>query len=109
MSRVFAIQVPARREAGQWIEKFDLSAAEHFGELIRCLPYGNVPSDPEVTRKRLFEAFADFDHSSDYVLLLGDPVAIAQAASVLTELSEDPFMALKWDRREGRYEIYYVG
>ena len=116
--RVFAVQVPARRDGprGLWIEKYDLSAAEAFGSLVQVLPYGNVPNDPGPTRTRLNEAFfgnpeQPFDYDADLVLLLGDPVAIAQAVSVL-EAQRPPgksIRVLKWDRRCEEYRPYSVG
>ena len=38
-ARVFAVQAPARRDGprGGWIEKYDISAAESFGRLVRVL------------------------------------------------------------------------
>lgn len=113
MPRVFVVQVPARREAGEWVEKFDLSPAERFGELVRVLPYGNVPIEPEPSVDRLRRAFADYDFASDHLLLLGDPVAIARAVAVLCArrafLEEAdgrrlPISVLKWDRRGGCYQ-----
>lgn len=112
MAKVFVVQVPARRDGprGGWVEKYDLSPAEHFGELVRVLPYGNVPDDPTATRAKLFDAFRTFDRSKDFVLLLGDPVAIAQAVSVLTvHLKQHPFRVLKWDRHTSQYFPYIVG
>lgn len=113
-ARVFAIQVPAYRdtESGSWVDKYDLSDARRFGELIRVLDYGNVPKDPGPTKARLHEAFKDFDFASDSVLLLGDPVAIAHAVSVLALKRGDgmpPLRVLKWDRRSSRYLPYEVG
>lgn len=109
--RVFAVQVPARRDGprGGWIDKFDLSAAEQFGKLVRVLGPGNVPRDPEPTRQRLDEALADYRFDVDFVLLLGDPVAIAQAVSVLAQKRAGPIRCLKWDRFAGEYEVYEVG
>lgn len=116
--RVFAVQVPARRDGprGGWIEKYDISAAERFGSLVRVLEYGNVPNDPGPTRTRLNEAFfADperaFDYDADLVLLLGDPVAIAQAVSVLEARrpAGKSIRVLKWDRRALEYWPYSVG
>lgn len=109
--RVFAVQVPARRDGprGGWVEKFDLGPAERFGEVVRVLPYGNVPEDPEPTVRRLREALADFRPEADHMLLLGDPVALAQAVAVLCAAGVDGFSALKWDRRAEAYSAYRVG
>lgn len=110
--RVFVVQVPARRTGprGAWEEKYDLSPAEEFGRVVRVLDYGNVPEDPEPTRQRLRDVMGDFDWELDSVLLLGDPVACAQAVHFIgQELGLASFTALKWDRRDGRYREYLVG
>lgn len=104
MSRVFAIQVPSRKERGEWVSKYDLSDAERFGEVVRVLPPGNVPEDPEEADGQLRRALADFDPSCDLLLLLGDPLAIARAVRELTlRLGDAPLRALKWDRRSQQY------
>lgn len=115
-SRVFVIQTPARKDGPhRWIEKYDLSAAEVFGRLVYILGHGNVPNDPGPIRIRLKEVFFDpdnmFDYDIDYVLLLGDPVAIAWAISVLEgRRPAGKFIrVLKWDRRNLDYLIYNVG
>lgn len=117
-ARVFAVQIPARRDGprGKWVEKYDLSAAEAFGVLSPILPFGNVPNDPGLTRTRLSDAFfgdpdRPFDYDTDLVLMLGDPVAIAQAVSVL-EARRPPgksIRVLKWDRRALEYRPYSIG
>lgn len=110
--RVFIVQVPARRSGprGQWVDKFDLSPAEEHGEVVRLLGYGNAPEDPEPTRRLLEEGLKDFDLSIDSLLLLGDPVACAQAVHVLAFTFGVPALnALKWDRREERYVPYTIG
>ena len=112
MSKVYAVQVPARRSGprGAWEEKYDLTPAQEFGELVRLLPYGNVPEDPEPTIARLWTGLKEFNPETDFVLLLGDPVACAQAVHVLThDLNGRRFNALKWDRREGKYKPYRIG
>jgi hypothetical protein len=110
--RVFVIQAPARKSpaTGRWVEKFDLSPAEEHGRLVRVLGYGNVSQDLEPTRERFREVMLDFDPSLDSIMLLGDPVACAQAVSFLTlELGVVSFTVLKWDRRVERYLPYEIG
>lgn len=113
MKRVFVVQVPARRspsQRGQWEEKYDLEPAREFGELVRVLDYGNVPEDPTPTRDRIRSVMGDFDWELDSLLLLGDPVACAQAVHFIgQELDLASFTVLKWDRREARYAPYRVG
>lgn len=113
MPKVFVVQVPSRREGGEWVPKYDLSAAEAFGELVWVLPPGNVPIEPGPTVASLSAAFGAFDFLRDHLLLLGDPVAIARAVAVLCarrSFLEDfsgeslPISLLKWDRRADAYQ-----
>ncbi len=113
-AKVYAVQVPARRDGprGGWVEKFDLAPAKQFGEVVRLLPYGNVPNDPARVRGQLRGALADFDFKVDHILLLGDPVACAMAVHILAEFQGAPdetIKALKWDRRTGTYSPYVIG
>ena len=113
-AKVYAVQVPARRDGprGGWVEKFDLSPAREFGEVVRLLPYGNIPNDPGRVRPQLREALRAFDFRTDYLLLLGDPVACAMAVHILGEFQDTPdetIKALKWDKRSGAYQPYVIG
>jgi hypothetical protein len=117
MSRVYAVQQPSRRVDGEWVPTMDLSAAERFGELTFCLPPGNVSRDFDATHATLSGVLADYDLGADYVLLLGDPVAIAQVVHILSTRATwsreagGPWQieALKWDRRSETYLPYRVG
>jgi hypothetical protein len=112
VSKVYVVQVPARRSGpgGAWEEKYDLTPAREFGELVRLLDYGNVPKDPGPTRAALYRGLHGFDSDRDFLLLLGDPVACAQAVHVLgCELEVECFRVLKWDRRDCCYRPYVVG
>lgn len=112
MSKVYAVQVPAYRDrvSRLWVDKYDLEPAREFGELVRVLGHGNVPEDPRPTREALELALTHFDPDEDFLLMLGDPVACAQAVHVLaSEFGLASFRVLKWDRRERRYHPYLVG
>lgn len=104
MARVYVVQSPAvkNHETGRWDEKFDLTPAEHFGELVFLLPRGNVPNDLEETVSTL-RLRLELYSPNDYLLLLGDPVAIALAAIVAAEFSRERVKFLKWDRRQQCY------
>lgn len=111
--RVFVVQRPAKREGprGDWVDKYDLSSAEAFGELVTLLPYGNLSGDPvklQAAQDMLEKALADYDGLRDYLLPLGDPVACAMAAAVLGERVQRPISVLKFDRREDAYFAYRI-
>lgn len=84
------------------MDKYDLSAAREFGELTECLPPGNIPRELSATAARLRRALADFDPAQDYLLAIGDPIAIAMAVLV-ADRAGGSVRVLKWDRRQERY------
>jgi hypothetical protein len=76
--------------------------AGEYGELKVLLPPGQVVLSPGPTLARLrknLNAFSD----NDYLLMIGDPVAIALAAMVASDINGGRVKMLKWDRRENRY------
>jgi hypothetical protein len=109
--KVFVVQRAAYKDTdtGKWVDKFDLSPAAHFGELTYLLPPGNIPKDLTITMSRLEEAMCDFDPEQDFLLPIGDPVAISAAAAVAYDMSGvGQFHVLKWDRRHQQYEAYCI-
>lgn len=77
--------------------------AQRYGSLTALLPPGDVVLSPgPVTRKlqRLLKDFCD----EDYLLLMGDPVAIGIACAVAADVNQGRFKTLKWDRQN---HVYY--
>lgn len=110
MSRVFGVQRPTYYDRAKkgWVNKYDLGPAKEFGSLSFMLPPGNI------FQKRLDEAIelmekalADFT-KDDYLLMLGDPVAIAIAAMITSRNTGGEVRALKFDRHSGKYVEYNI-
>lgn len=107
--RVFVIQQPAKFDSGSraFVPKYDLSAAEKFGELIYLIEPGGLFRDNTkaaiVRIKRGLETFT----RDDFILALGDPVAIA-AACLIAGARAPSVNLLKWDRHTAAYEAYSV-
>ena len=77
--------------------------AQKYGELKLLLPPGDVVlSAGPVTRKlqRMLLHFSD----TDYLLLMGDPVAIGIACAVACDANQGRVKLLKWDRQN---HVYY--
>jgi hypothetical protein len=108
-SRVFMVQRPSvKAPDGRWADKFDLSSAAKFGALVELLPRGNVlPSNLKEAAGRLREQLQGFN-DADFMLPVGDPVAIALAAAVAADINGGVLRLLKWDRREQGYTICEV-
>lgn len=74
-----------------------------FGELKVLLPDGQIVLSPGPTINKLRRGLKNFT-SEDYLLLIGDPIAIALASMVAAELNVGRVQFLKWDRQE---RVYY--
>lgn len=91
---VFVVQeVPGR----------NIIPARQYGELCLLLPEGDVVLSPGPTTRRLQRALKDFG-DQDYLLLMGDPVAIGLACAVASDINQGRFKLLKWDRQQ---HVYY--
>lgn len=109
-SRVFVVQRPAfyDREKRGWVNKYDLTPALKYGDLIFLLRPGNVFRDRlDETVKALTKELADFG-MDDHILAVGDPVAIAAAVMVASQVAGGRVSILKFDRLENRYDPYVV-
>lgn len=104
--RVFIVQRPSYRSTeGNWLDKYDISPAAHFGELTEVLPRGNVPRQLEVTLTRLRVVLRDY-RDGDYLLAIGDPIAIGLATAIAAKANNGRVALLKWDRIRQDYQVY---
>lgn len=104
MSKVYIVQNPMRRDrkSGELISSFDLTPARQYGSLEVLLRSGPVLLDPVPATERLWEKLRDFT-SRDKLLCLGDPVAIAAAASIVGQVNGGIIPLLVWDRHTKQY------
>lgn len=94
MGRVFVVQ----SQPGK-----NLAPATKFGELVELLP----PTDQIiVSAERAIQLIGDklatFDNA-DFLLLIGDPIAILVAGVMAARINKGFVNALKWDRQAGLY------
>jgi len=80
----------------------DLVPAMEFGTLEMLLPHGDTVISIAPTVARLHRKLRQFN-SNDYLLLIGDPVAIGLATAVASDMNAGNVRFLKWDKRHGRY------
>lgn len=110
MSKVFVIHQPAVRDrfTGNMRPQHDLSPALKFGEVVDVLPPGSISQDIDVLKTqivgRLLDEGCDRD---DYLLAIGDPVAIVVGAFAMAAFS-DRIRLLKWDRRMRGYVVSVI-
>jgi hypothetical protein len=107
MPRVFLVQNPSRRDqdTGDWIPKYDLSAASAFGEIVELLPPGPDWRDSDQIAERMSQNLTGPDgyQPADYILALGDPIAISIAMMLALKNAGGFVVALKHERREKCY------
>lgn len=109
-SRVFVVQQPATydRAHKRFVAKYDLAPASVYGPLTFLLPPGNIFNDRvEHATNTLRDKLATFT-ANDYLLAVGDPVAIAAASLIAGENSGGIVQLLKWSRSTERYTAFIV-
>ena len=96
MSNVYVVQeVPGR----------NLFRARRYGNLIALLPPGRqIVLSPGPVVYKLAKYLNSFTNE-DYLLLMGDPIAIGAAVALAAQANGGRVACLKWDRQE---EDYYV-
>lgn len=94
MARVFVVQeVPGR----------NITHAFDFGQVEVLLNPGvHVVLSPGPIAKRMREKLATFT-DDDFIVPIGDPAAIAMAASIASHFNGGRYKLLKWDRETERY------
>ena len=108
--RVFVIQQPAtfNRDRRVFIPKYDLTPAATFGRLVFILKPGNIFRDqlaPTVLHMR--NVLNDFA-PTDFLLAVGDSVAIAAAAMIAGTKTGGVVNMLKWDRLQRAYLCFSI-
>jgi len=80
----------------------NLLPATKYGELKALLPMGQISFSPGPSIFRLRKKLSTYC-DKDYLLLVGDPVAIALAAMIASKINHGNVNFLKWDRQEKKY------
>lgn len=108
MATVFITQSPMRRNVhGQLVHKFDLAPAREYGTLQVLLPAGPVLITPDLAVRQLREKLANFQ-PTDWLMCLGDPVAIAASSAIVAELNDGIIPLLVFDRQVKKYNSIKV-
>lgn len=106
--RVFIVNEPMILDDGEWRRALNLEPARDFGALVHVLPAGNLPDDMRVVAEQIRERMDSFDPVNDYMLLIGDPRAMACAAAIAARKGNGSFRMLHWQRRQRRYDCVEV-
>lgn len=94
LPRVFVVQEDPRK---------NVMSAEEFGVLTPVLgPDAQITFASAPWVRKIRTALHDYN-GEDYLLAIGDPVAIGVCCAVAAEATGGTFKMLKWDRQERRY------
>jgi len=81
----------------------NLLSATEFGELKFLVPANeNIMFETELVTDRICQGLEDFS-DKDYLLLIGDPIAIGIATHYAADVNFGRIKFLKWDNREYKY------
>ena len=107
---VFVVQNQMRRNAttGDLEPLFDLTPAREYGQLEFLLTSGPVPLEASAIAKTLCRKLQGFDPEVDYLLAVGNPVAIAAASAVVSDETAGVIPMLVWDRHTRRYNAVRI-
>ena len=86
------------------VSKFNIQAAEEFGQVIVMLPVGNVAMAPQPMVVKLRSILKDFS-DDDFILPMGDPAAIGAAMAVASDFNNGRVQLLKWRGKQHCYTI----
>ena len=86
----------------QEVPKFNVLPARKYGELELMLPPGQITLSAGPTVNRLKHKLREFT-DMDYLLLIGDPLAIGLAVAIASNANRGKARLLKWDRQEKQY------
>lgn len=100
--RVYVVQEVLTYKSGMAQPQYDLRPAALYGELEILLPCSRLPLATHSTIATLERKLRDFS-DNDYLLPVGDPIAIAMAASVAAKMNHGKVQMLKWDRDNRAY------
>ena len=80
----------------------NLTPAKEFGTLQLLLSRDQIHLDPKPAINSLHEGLQNFT-DEDYLLLIGDPIAIGISVQVAASYNFGRVKVLKWDKEQSNY------
>jgi len=93
-----------KNERDMLVPKFNTEAAGKYGEVKTLLPYGPVMLSPQPMIRKLKQSLKTFC-DDDFILPMGDPIAIGAVMAVAADMNNGRLQLLKWDRKKHDYLI----
>lgn len=104
-SKVYIVQNPKRMNSEQeLVNKFDLTPAKKFGELVFLLSANAKPFNPRPIVKELKRKLIDFS-DNDYLLAIGNPLLMCWASALAAEANNGKVRMLQWNGSSSKYII----
>ena len=91
----------------QEVPKFNITVAQKYGNLEIILPPGNMSFSTEATLKKAADKLSSFT-KDDYLLMIGDPIAMAICFTVALSKADGNLNVLKWDRQTNSYNVVNI-
>lgn len=109
MSTVYIVNETLRRDpdTGKMDRAMDLTPAKAFGELVHILPPGSLPNNIEYVIETIHKSLRNIT-SDDFLLLVGNPIAIGIACAVASDKTDGKFGMLRWNPKVREYEPVMV-
>lgn len=102
---VFVVQRPRFRNPDRnyrWEDKYDLTPAEMFGDLIEIVePDAQVGDMDRITQSmvRNLQNFSD----DDFIICIGNPIMIGMAIAQAADVNEGRVKCLQWRMKDRAY------
>jgi hypothetical protein len=104
--RVFVVNEPLKhnKDSDRSERMINLEPAQEYGTLVHLLPAGRLSEATHPMVLALREQLSDFS-DNDYLLPVGDPVAICLAAAFAAAANEGRVKYLRWRRGPRCYAV----
>lgn len=103
--KVFVTQIPNRRDrvTQAMVPVFNVDPASEHGEIEIIMPAGSSIFNTEEMVKHMRNKLSQYNYvRGDSVICAGDPVIIATAGAILSDMTRD-YRLLRWEKLVKRY------
>ena len=96
MGKVYVVQQSPKK---------DISDAKRYGDIVYLLetPNRQAALDPHKFVSSISSRLVDYNPTEDYILPIGDPIAIGVVTAIAAEFGHSKVNLLYWDRRIEKY------